>query len=37
MLVGIHYQINILDVAKITEIHIHQGKLGENGHGIVNI
>ncbi|HET9805614.1 MAG: CHRD domain-containing protein [Deltaproteobacteria bacterium] len=33
----LHYQINVLDVPKITEIHIHQGKSGENGDVIVNI
>lgn len=33
----IHYQINILDVPKITGIYIHQGKLGENGDIVVNI
>ena len=33
----LHYQINVLDVPKITGIHIHQGKLGENGDVIVNL
>jgi hypothetical protein len=33
----IHYQINILDVPDITGIHIHQGKVGENGDVVVNI
>jgi hypothetical protein len=33
----IHYQINILDVPKITGIHIHHGKMGENGDIVVNI
>jgi hypothetical protein len=33
----IHYQINILDVPNITGIHIHQGKVGENGEVVVNI
>lgn len=33
----LHYQIDVLDVPKITEIHIHQGKSGENGDVIVNI
>lgn len=33
----LHYQINVLDVPKITGIHIHQGKLKENGEVIVNI
>lgn len=33
----IHYQINILDVPDITGIHIHQGKVGENGEVVVNI
>ncbi len=33
----LHYQINVLDVPKITQIHIHQGKAGENGDVIVNI
>ncbi len=33
----IHYQINILDVPKITGIHIHQGKVGDNGDVVVNI
>ena len=33
----IHYQINILDVPKITGIHIHQGKIGENGDIVVNL
>jgi hypothetical protein len=33
----LHYQINVLDVPKITGIHIHQGKAGENGDVIVNL
>jgi len=33
----IHYQINILDVPNITGIHIHQGKVGENGDIVVNL
>jgi hypothetical protein len=33
----LHYQINILDVPKITGIHIHQGKIGENGDIVVNL
>lgn len=33
----LHYQINILDVPKITGIHIHQGKMGENGDIVVNL
>ncbi len=33
----LHYQINVLDVPKITGIHIHKGKLGENGDVLVNI
>ena len=33
----LHYQINVLDVPKITGIHIHQGKSGENGDVIVNL
>ena len=33
----IHYQINIQDVPNITGIHIHQGKLGENGDVVVTI
>ena len=33
----IHYQINILDVPNITGIHIHKGKVGENGDVVVNI
>jgi hypothetical protein len=33
----VHYQINILDVPNITGIHIHQGKVGENGDVVVNI
>ena len=33
----IHYQINILDVPDIIGIHIHQGKVGENGDVVVNI
>lgn len=33
----IHYQINILDVPKITGIHIHQGKMGENSDIVVAI
>lgn len=32
-----NYQINVLDVPKITGIHIHQGKAGENGDVIVNL
>jgi hypothetical protein len=33
----LHYQINILDVPKITGIHIHQGKIEENGDIVVNL
>jgi len=33
----LHYQINVLDVPKITGIHIHKGKLGENGDVLVSI
>jgi hypothetical protein len=33
----LHYQINVLDVPKITGIHIHEGKAGENGDVIVNL
>src|SRR5215211_364409 len=33
----IHYQINILDVPNITGIHIHKGKVGENGDVVVNL
>ena len=33
----IHYQINIQDVPNITGIHIHQGKVGENGDVVVAI
>lgn len=33
----LHYQINVLDVPKITGIHIHKGKLGENGDVMVSI
>lgn len=33
----LHYQINVLNVPKITGIHIHQGKLKVNGDVIVNI
>src|SRR5574339_1045479 len=33
----LHYQINVLDVPKITGIHIHKGKLGENGEVLVSI
>lgn len=34
---NIHYQINILNVPDITGIHLHQGKVGENGEVVVNI
>ena len=33
----IHYQINILDVPNINGIHIHKGKVGENGDVVVNL
>ena len=33
----IHYQINILDVPNITGMHIHKGKVGENGDVVVNL
>src|SRR5215203_2688211 len=33
----IHYRINILDVPNITGIHIHKGKVGENGDVVVNL
>ena len=33
----LHYQINVMDVPKITGIHIHKGKLGENGEVLVSI
>ena len=33
----LHYQINVLDVPKITGIHIHKGNLGENGDVLVSI
>jgi hypothetical protein len=33
----IHYRINILDVPNITGMHIHKGKVGENGDVVVNL
>lgn len=33
----LHYQINVLDVPKITGIHIYQGKSGENGDVLVDL
>ena len=33
----LHYQITALDGPNITEIHIHQGKTGENGEIIVSL
>jgi hypothetical protein len=33
----IHYQIKTLDVPNITGIHLHQGKVGENGDIVVNL